>query len=866
MSGTASHRGSRCPYALLAALLAVWFANSLGVFRCADDALYDLFATYKARAPQQADVLLVYASEQTLGSQDELASLVASVNAFQPSQIAVVHAVTESQRDKLSSEFGAETLFFGVPGQTDSAPVTSSQVSDFSADLDLDNQPILRHHSTRGSLAESMSLPSALALARGADLPDSGRFAIRFRGGADSLPHVGSHVFMNQSIVSDLVTGRVVLIGRSNASLPAVITPSTSGGPRMSQLEVHGHVLQTLIDGQAIEDASVWLGLLVLLVLSTITYNLLRQSTGRRLPQMAIVLLVFAMASLIALAYFGSLRLPLTQSLVAIGFVWLAVWHQRFVTLTELVGDNIVSRQADFHAVKPQSYAGAWSSVANTTKRLFRCHRVAILELPENETHLKIVSTVGCEPTEIEERRRDVLRSPYRDAIEQRCPLRLRDRKFFFQESEARNEFVAPLHVGSQLVGVLVLEIDTKIASDGQFDENLTEFIDEMAEYLLDARHRNQQIRDKNKLTNKLRFTPEEVIANSFQHEEVSQRNYTEMLVNALEASEVMMAVYDGFGRLVRANQKMLDRLSQLNIAASELDLASVACELSSWTITDCQEAFRRCVADRQATEIALLPSESSGVSSLLHIKPLKRSDSGDDSWETNYVSLQIVDGKKFASIAVWQSQLAEDQSERLDAYLTKLNELTAKLSDQEALEFGVLNQVNDLIANCKTALNSNLNDDVDNILCINVHDSLSKVVNSSASNAEPKAVKFKLAGDTDAKAFANPFLLQTGFSNVLDSLVAEIPRKSTVCIETHSRGDRLLIRFRTLSNPDSQQQNDQAASYLTQLYEQRFAELKHWLNAWGGDVSVTCGANYQIEAQVRLQCTAPVLQETAHG
>ena len=160
---------------------------------------------------------------------------------------------------------------------------------------------------------------------------------IRFAGGQNGLPHITAGELLNHEIVSELVRGKIVLIGPEPNEETGFATPTTRGVRRMSQLELHGNVLNTLLNQNGFKTAGIPAACIVLLLTTLLLCQVFRQiGSGHLLTAYALSLVSVIFVSWFFLHVFST-KLPITSILVAASLVLLTSLCSRFETLKDVV-------------------------------------------------------------------------------------------------------------------------------------------------------------------------------------------------------------------------------------------------------------------------------------------------------------------------------------------------------------------------------------------------------------------------------------------------------------------------------------------------------------------------------------------------
>jgi len=313
--------------AAVAIALSVWLLDFFGALPALDDMGYDAcLRVTSAASTSPAHVLLVYVDrEQMAGGSDvpeALARTLLNLGARKvgftctlPSPTSgLVNLAQESGNILLSrafrvSEIDPDRLEFS------SSSNMAGQLPMGLVGLSPRSTGVYRSHFGRLMVDESWqpSLESIIArdvLQDHKYIPEDD-FRIAFRGGPGSLPHIDYESVVAGNLVRELVNGKVVLIGlKPDSDFPGISTPTTRDKVKMSLLEFHGHVLQSLLIAGPIRVVHP-IGRFILLLLAALVchvcFRAIRFKWGFRL---VLAVMVFEAAIALILLGWQSLWIP----------------------------------------------------------------------------------------------------------------------------------------------------------------------------------------------------------------------------------------------------------------------------------------------------------------------------------------------------------------------------------------------------------------------------------------------------------------------------------------------------------------------------------------------------------------------------
>ncbi len=864
----------------LTIMLAVWLINSRGLLRCADDAFSDLTRSQSPESFDAVDLLLVYTDPATLNSSDDrLVELVRSIQALRPSGIGIVDRVSEDQHQRLfRSDVGRHVVVGATIEDLTTRSDRQQQIPRGYLDLWLHDQPVYRWHRAR-VIREQKTLESLEAVlvrdhqGMQASIPE-GEFGVRYRGPASSLPHVEQSAFSDGSIVRELVEGRIVLIGVAEEDELGLVTPTTYGTHRMSRLELHGNILNTMLQKNAIAYANPLFALALLFAITSISSHLFRQVPPDWVLCSGLTCLLVLTGASYVVTRLWSIQLPLAAMWLTCGLNFLGILRSRFHTLATFFQDWKLLRRTNLKTTRRQSYDEIWSSVAMSAAQLFHPERIVLLELETAATHLHVRELVGCEESDIVEKRRDISRSPFRDVLEQRCPVDIGFRPFLCSHGDDTCQYMVPLVAGPDPQGVMVLEVRRSEIDDwSDFDDRLSEFADEMAAFLGGVRERELERLLSNHTLHRIRFLPERIVSRALFQDEVEHRDYEELLDRAIDCSQVPVAIYDVFGRLLKSNKKMIQYLQDHDVSVADTSCAEMLAALTDRSQENCRALVRRCMIDAKSEEILLPPSGETQAARILFVTPLLSIDSADEGIEYRYISIQLIDSGIFHEIQQWHTGFVESHAGALRARISQLHQCTRQLDDQcqsLAPYLKITEEITDALDQCQAALAAGMGERPENCFATDIDPILSKAIEATTAECELRGVRISAASTaTGTHAICNPALLRQVMVSILERLLQDATRHSVISINRHYDGDRVRIRFDIVSllqaaNAEGGDEatasqrvvrDGKAALLVVDPHAQWIHETSRMLQPWDSWLRIECDMNYQLAVELDLAC-----------
>ena len=557
---------------------------------------------------------------------------------------------------------------------------------------------VVREHYGKGAGTRPWSFEAIIARSVMGDvrqIPD-GRFEVWFRGGVDSLPHIDAETVLTDGVIPELVTGKAALIGYSSNSMsPGIATPTTHGD-RMSLLEFHGHVLNTILTDAAI----VGLGRTPLLALMIVT-GLSGCMLYRRIEA----------------AYLLPMLLGTCGVIVAVAFTLLVTWHVRlsvvslaavqFVTLAIVIAYRyrlarlalmglLIQRSTHTRVMRAPGDSsildGTWDQLAELIDQLFYIERLVVFELAPGSQHLVPIRTVHCKIDDLGERRRDYRRVPFVDAYDANAPIRVDHTQFrFFKASrDGDTQFLAPITFEGTLLGFLVTDIAADaLAACPDFAQALCRVSDETAAVLSYQRAKQQSLQGSRWLS-LLTQVPEQPLVAELEQTSRSVGHRLGYLEQVFEASASPASVYDLFGKTMLINVGMRRLLEQRCVELGDVRAIDLLRELSRRNVQECRHVMRRVILDRHEQVVPVDIGETEKWQ--LHVRPLTSdvataigTDEVPQPFQVQGVHFELVAGTLTNVAPDVAPQETDELCESLESRLDQLSHATAYLAGTDA-------------------------------------------------------------------------------------------------------------------------------------------------------------------------------------
>lgn len=858
-----------------------------GAFKASDQAIGDLCTQLDQSEDGRKPILLVYADPELLtNSNSRLSELLQSIQQARPAQIGIVAESQLPHSTTIKELSASNQLVVGryAPQIHTNADLGLTQGF---IDLSLNGQSIYREHQTTRCF-DGSPLPSfetqivSRISSQRKNLP-RGRFGISYSGGNNSLPHVSANDFLSGKVISEMVKDQVVLIGQRMDPTYGIVTPTTRGSQRMTRLELHGHILNTLLRGDFQTKASPILTGILLALLALIVCQIARQVSTTWLPQTFFVCAALILLGSLVNQSYNSIQVPTSAMLfcLTLGFATASLRRFRILQVAAKYWRLMMDLEQKESNSKPEK---SWELLTDAVSQMFCPSRMVLMELKPNETHLKIVSSIHCDANDIFEKRRDAQRSPYRNAIEAERPIAGGVRYFFEQNSmHDEVEFMVPLIFSAQVLGFMVISMERSALENWKDFENfLTQFANDMSMVLADQRTSEQSNSYGSLGLPRLRSLPEENTLAKIQSEKLEQQNRVQRLNSAFERSESASAICDIFGRILQANSRLVQLLHDLQVVTGESSCVEMISRLTARPIGDCQRMFLQAIMNNRTNQIGIPPTVDRPYPCIMFVKPLMcktQQSSGDINYRR--VVIEIIEGRAFENITKWQQRLSQDisetadrQMERLQTQLQRLQTQSQELSASKTTIQSLgdsMDELRNTLSRFQIVTQNHLTEQPKNCFPVNALEIYQSAFENHQQLLESRGIEVVHDFDQDnCLGMANPFLLEKTFAAILDLIAQNAFDRSQMFVSATVIDDKTHFQFRNRgggtplqglrkslihvedSGNDTTSQLEQTNVFAQEQLD-RLNEIREWLETWDGSLRIANMADYSLNIELTL-------------
>ncbi len=477
---------------------------------------------------------------------------------------------------------------------------------------------------------EIPSLEVAAARARG-EGDASGRhpsYRIHYRGESGSLPHLALERVERQDLVGSLIEGRSLLVGRGGGGLtPGYATPTTAFGSSMSLLEIQGQALNTLLVRKpifVIPSLALLAILLAIMLLTSMLYqhlNLALSSWGT-LALVAFYGIVSFAALLLARRW-----IPL-GSLVALqlGLFLINSMKRSFLsdqTLHELLFDLNAKLRARYHPTTLYQEKEHWKQITAMVVQILSVRRVIFLERVPLDHRVREVESYLCPLSDIDEKRRDYLRTPYSEAIAHGGPIMISaSRPYLKPAPDDDEQYLVPLGFAGTILGFWAFSISPENrAAIPDFLPLVRAYALTISEMLYNRKELEREERRARRLWSVFTRVWEKEAADILSETLELFKNQFDHLNHVFSRLNTRTIAYDLFGRVLVANDLMLEFLKKEGLIPYQMNLLDIFAALTGQTINESRQVLRQVIVERRRITLVVNRQDQSFF---LHLKPLE--------------------------------------------------------------------------------------------------------------------------------------------------------------------------------------------------------------------------------------------------
>lgn len=860
---------------------ALWLASLGGMFSVANGVLYDQLASMATPFVQhQSKVLLIEVEPELRDKGDAVwIALQKELLAQGAAQLAYTFMPSSVSRDFYVAASQSGRVIFGrrlmdSPGTVPAAPAMAA-VPGAAQGLDLtmaiyalspSEYGVYRRqaYAFGGHGSDAVDSLEAAA-AHGTRAPGSkgerAPFLVNFLDGKSSLPRLSAQRILDGELIPELVKGRSVLIGLSGESQP-LYTPLSSSGRSLSELEFHGYALDTLLHEQAIRSLPLWLEtLLILTIIGGILF--VSQWGGVRF---AVSLTAFLFVLYAALAWaalsFARVWLPLAQLwTVQIATLLLFMRYraideeEQLRQLSNLTGLKLQHR---FFSVDAASSEEQWSQVITMVNQTLNLDRVIFLARVKGDHRVHEVISLNCGLDDLKELRRDYERTPYSTAIAEGGPIQVTH--FLAHADDGEMQYLIPLLFYGDVLGFWAFAArPEKLSALPNLDAVLRNFAGQIAELLFHHQQTlEKNVRLRNPLQRYLRLQGGEQLAAPLKKAMATLDHRLAGVENYLDGLHTASILYDLFGRVLIANKKIVQLLSDAHLKPYQMTATDLISAAGGVDLDHARRLMRLVILERQ--KISLPTTLGGGARRfVLHLAPLLPSADKQDlseraplPFEVEGVLCELIDvtlfergsGLKEKVVERLVYQFRNDTVSLLFA-ISLLEESDLQADKRGRVSRIVREKIDDLMALTEQACGL-LTQEVGAAAIVDIYpidciQPLMAALEGMREKAAAHGVRFDLElPELISLVFASPGKLQDVLESMVELLVADTVEQGSVNVMLEERAGWIIYRFVNQGFGIPQDSFDAYLHGEAELATEAFRKLRvsaAMAGLWGGEL-----------------------------
>ena len=697
-------------------------------------------------------------------------------------------------------------------------------------------------------------------------------FGMTYCGGAGTIARISAEKLVHGSSVRELIHDKVVLIGPDYGMDFALPVPV---GGRMSRLELRANMVECLLQNNHTARQSLGGSVLCLALAVLITIQLARQIPWRwSVAGLFAALAAVALVCLIAIWLFH-IWLPAALLSTGVALAYCTVISNRLDTLESFIQYWKMRSIVREGHLESRFEEDVWKAIGDSAYQMFQPTRMVMMELLPGATHLKRVRSIGCDYSQIYEKRLDYKRSPYFEALEQNRPIINPHSHFFIATPGLKEvEYVLPMTNGLTVLGIIVIGMDqVKLERWADFETFLARFTEEMSQLIAGSRRESEDDPLNLSWVRRLQKLPEEREFLLIQRNSGKQSDLIERADLAFDGSESAMATFDIYGRAVRRNSNFNRVMQEAQLSISNASCTEIMAALTGRSQNLCRKIFRQAILDERGETLLIdgANTNANSVPRVMYVKPMHLiEEERRASIETHGLLIEIVDGAQFADLSTWSQSLTEtiysqatEHRDNLDTHSKTIANIASQAkSPQEALMnlFGAVGSTVDEIVSvlqqCKELTERNVNGDSSNCFAVEAASIWDSVVQSFDETLDLRSIKMTQSCDVpQIMVWANPLLLKRVFETVIEFLIGNAFDDSELTVKFNGGGQRVVLQvsnqgggtpieslrrsLQVVQDAVNQQDSNPEVQNLTPAQSDQLTEIQGWVSQWGGEIGL---------------------------
>jgi len=700
-------------------------------------------------------------------------------------------------------------------------------------------------------------------------------FRVDFVGQYRSLPKISLSRIVSEDIIQELIKDKTVLVGLTPPfPYKGYSTPVTPDSFSMSPLEYHGLALQTLLNGTELRFPPPWAILACLLIVTG--FALVVHQTFGSFIHIIVggVLFIATPGASWLLLVFTKNWFPIVEVMLSfVLFLLLISTRDRLLRnkiALQILLDQSLKKQ---EKIMPKSFFRSedyWPLVMNMIKQTLNIKRSILLEAVEGDHRVKEVIALNSSFEEIQERRRDYHRTPYKTAIEKNGAIPVDS--YFKSLGSDEKSYLVPLNFFGQVQGFWTFTID--VETEQQTPE-LLNVANVLAREIGKMLFRRKQWVEEGRW----RDNPLRKLLNMEKHHElyheitritaflVRRLSVLESVFNAVETGTIL---YNPFGIVVQSNRKMTELLTTLEINAYGMSALDFAVHLTNESPLKIRQLLARVIVNHEIIQLNISINGDKKHDQMLTIRPLKASEEtvvdkdNPQPFELNGFLFEITDipnrlESNKNQQEIWQHSLKHLQAE-LEVFSGDVRAIFSDRRDTGQTDacHRLINKIEaiiDYINSFDRQVEQRLSADNPVTFRVDLLESLQEAIDTVQQTADKNNILFSIRNSGTAPIVqAEPDDLTSLLEAILSLLVTDALDDSTVIISVDLKQDEVIC---SLANRGVGMPSEIFQRFLTspgrddrieyQKMHRILPQLQHWRAAFSGASDFGQGLQFKL-------------------
>lgn len=714
-------------------------------------------------------------------------------------------------------------------------------------------------------------------------LPDND-FRVNFIGNQNRIPRIRIERVLSGGLISELVSGRTVLIGVNKYPIRSrYYTPVSTDQHLTSEVLFHAFALDTLLSDRQISVFSSWAFLILIILITGASLFFCQWLTFQMSMTVSMIsTLMYVLVCGVTLHVFF-IWIPVTELLLAQWLTFTLVWRYRLTQEKQSLDQMLLGLSLKLREkVKPISFYRTdepWEQLISMINQSLHLNRLIFLERVQGDHRLKEITALNCSINDIKEMRRDYERTPYSTAISENRPILL-EQDYLTAVDIDEQQYMAPLVFAGDILGFWVFTVSSDIVvSKAKFNTLTQAFMVQISEIL----HYRQQWQkrmqiDQSKLWSYLR------VEGGAEH--LHQMNQSVVLLDKRnsELHEVFNSIktscilYDLFGRVLLVNKYMEEFAQSVNLRLFNITMLEFIVEITGNNVDYARNLLQQIIFDHESISIPVIHG-AMNRSYMLHMRPLKNQDERiqdelipDESqvFQISGVLCELVDMTELKSLY----QLKEKMFERfsfqvrndLSSILFGLSILDDQQSSKDEKQFvleniqGKVDETLNMLEVVKKQMDVEIESMVTHtLLCYPVDGRLplQRAVAQLKNRLEQREINIHLQlPELISLVFASPQELEVVLHAVLLAMIEDTYEAGEIWIEVEEKEQNVFYHIynKGIGISDNKLQTFEESGLTEESEILKFHYAIRCVNRWGGSLNITSQMGEGSRAELLLR------------